>query len=56
MVNKVIDNNFKEFIVNHKDYILSTTPKSPSISSDDEWINETEWDGLFAELTQKEKK
>ena len=46
--------NFKQFLSDNKDKIRATTPRVESISVDDEWASETEWDELFYELTAKE--
>lgn len=46
--------DFKKFISDNKTKIYANAPKVNSISSDDEWVNETEWDELFHELSAKE--
>lgn len=49
------DNYFKSFLQLNQTKIDMITPKNPMISKDDEWINETEWDDLFKELSTKER-
>lgn len=49
------DNDFTSFIKENKALIYAMTPKVNSISRDDEWADENEWDELFEELTKKEK-
>lgn len=46
--------DFKKFISDNKDKIYANTPKVNSLSYDDEWVDETEWDELFHELSAKE--
>lgn len=53
-INDVKKNNFKKFISNNKDKIYANTPKINTISKEDDWVNETEWDDLFRELSAKE--
>ena len=47
--------DFKAFINENKNSIYATTPQVNSISADDEWADEAEWDDLFEELSLKEK-
>lgn len=47
--------NFSNFIKLNHDKIYATTPRTASVSKDDEWMNETEWDDLFELLSTKEK-
>lgn len=52
MVNTAIkiDNNyFNEFLRLNKAKIDAMTPKNPTISKDDEWVNETFWDTDYKE-------
>lgn len=53
-INDAKKNNFKKFISNNKDKIYANTPKINTISKEDDWVNETEWDDLFRELSVKE--
>jgi len=46
--------DFKKFITDNKDKIYANTPAINSLSLDDEWIDETEWDDLFLQLSAKE--
>lgn len=46
--------DFKKFISDNKTKIYANTPKVDSISLDDEWVSETEWDELFHELSTRE--
>ena len=46
--------DFKKFISDNKDKIYANTPKVNSLSYDDEWVDETEWNELFHELSAKE--
>ena len=46
--------DFKKFITDNKDKIYANTPVINSLSLDDEWIDETEWDDLFLQLSAKE--
>ena len=38
------DMGFEEFIKRNEAKIIATTPINPSVSRDDEWRDETEWD------------
>lgn len=43
-----IDNNFfNEFLKLNKAKINAITPKNPTITKDDEWRNEPEWEEIF---------
>ena len=53
-INDAKKNNFKKFISNNKDKIYANTPKINTSSKEDDWVNETEWDDLFLELSAKE--
>lgn len=44
---------FDIFLKDNIEEIKRTTPKSPMISKDDEWINEIEWDELYHNLKNK---
>ncbi len=46
--------NFKEFINDNKDKIYANTPQVSSISSDDDWADETEWDDKKGRLTREQ--
>lgn len=46
--------DFKSFMSENKEKIYANTPVITSISDDDEWVDETEWDCLFHELSAKE--
>ena len=48
-----METNFKEFIDKNKDKIISITPKNPTISKDDEWREETEWDNLYNKIRKE---
>lgn len=50
-----LHDGFSNFIKMNHDEIYATTPKVHSISKDDEWADETEWDELFQLLSAKEK-
>jgi hypothetical protein len=52
--NNTID--LKAFIENNQSKIYANTPTVSSISINDDWATETEWDELFRELSTKEKK
>ena len=41
----------ESFLKTNEGFILSSTPKNPSISRDDEWIEDSQWD----EFNQKEQ-
>lgn len=45
---------FETFMRKNRSQIYANTPKGNSISQDDEWLKETEWDELFQELSAKE--
>ena len=60
MSNTVIANgnntrDLKTFIENNQSKIYANTPTVSSISINDDWATETEWDELFRELSTKEK-
>lgn len=44
------DNEFDKFLRDNKEKIDSMSIKNPTISKDDEWYDETEWDELFNSL------
>lgn len=46
--------NFETFINENREKIYANTPQVCTISQDDEWVAETEWDELFKELSAKE--
>ena len=48
--NKILE--FKEFIQSNRDNIYSNTPKQTTISQDDEWFYEDEWDRLFIQTEE----
>lgn len=48
--------DLKTFIENNQSKIYANTPTVSSISINDDWATETEWDDLFRELSTKEKK
>lgn len=47
--------DLKTFIENNQSKIYANTPTVSSISINDDWATETEWDDLFRELSTKEK-
>lgn len=47
-------NHFDTFVKSNKSSIYANTPKVDTISIDDEWADETEWDVLFHNLSAKE--
>ena len=47
-------NDFKTFMANNRNKIYANTPIVNSVKKNDEWVNETEWDNLFRELSAKE--
>lgn len=53
-IKEIKKKNFKSFVTDNKDKIYANTPVVNSISKDDDWVNETEWDDLFRELSVKE--
>ena len=48
-----LDMLLQEFLNANKDKIKSVTPTNPSLKSDDEWRDESEWDKLYEDLTKK---
>lgn len=44
--------SFQEFIQKNKEKIYASTPKVETISKDDEWVKETEWDKIYKELKE----
>lgn len=53
-IKEIKKKSFKSFVTDNKDKIYANTPVVNSISKDDDWVNETEWDDLFRELSVKE--
>ena len=53
-INEKRKKDFKTFINENREKIYAITPQVCSISQDDEWATETEWDDLFQELSVKE--
>lgn len=46
-VRKLESDNFNEFLKMNKEIINNITPKNPTISKNDEWVSETEWDDVI---------
>lgn len=44
--------DFSEFIKKNREKIIKNTPYNPSISKNDEWREETEWDERYKELQE----
>lgn len=55
VVNENNVKDFETFIENNRSKIYANTPRVSSISINDDWAAETEWDDLFRELSTKEK-